>query len=64
MGSGLVASLDKPGGNVTGTSDAVSAEQIMELAKRITPAFKTIGALYNSGEANSVSVINLSLIHI
>jgi len=58
VSAGLVASLDKPGGNVTGTSDAVSAEQIMELAQRITPGFKTIGALYNSGEANSVSVIN------
>ncbi|MCR4434964.1 MAG: ABC transporter substrate-binding protein [Clostridiales bacterium] len=58
VGSGLVASLDKPGANVTGTSDAVSAEKIMELAKRITPDIKTIGALYNSGEANSVSVVN------
>ncbi|MFY9433571.1 MAG: ABC transporter substrate-binding protein, partial [Thermacetogeniaceae bacterium] len=29
VSAGLVASLDKPGGNVTGTSDAVSAEQIM-----------------------------------
>ncbi|AFV12028.1 cobalt import ABC transporter, substrate-binding protein [Thermacetogenium phaeum DSM 12270] len=58
VSSGLVASLDRPGANVTGTSDAVSAEKIMELAKRITPGFKTIGALYNSGEANSVSVIN------
>ncbi len=58
VGSGLVDSLEKPGGNVTGTSDAVSAEQIMELAMRITPNVKTIGALYNSGETNSISVIN------
>jgi putative ABC transport system substrate-binding protein len=58
LGSGLVASLEKPGKNVTGTSDAVSAEKIMELAKRITPDIKTIGALYNSSETNSISVIN------
>ncbi|ADI01947.1 ABC transporter substrate-binding protein [Syntrophothermus lipocalidus] len=58
VGSGLVADLNKPGGNVTGTSDAVSAEKIMELAQRITPGFKTIGALYNSSETNSLSVIN------
>jgi len=58
VGSGLVKSLDKPGGNVTGTSDAVSAEQIMKLAKRITPNIKTVGALYNSSETNSISVIN------
>ncbi|MEG1068252.1 MAG: ABC transporter substrate-binding protein [Anaerovoracaceae bacterium] len=53
----LVKSLENPGGNITGTSDKVSAEQIMDLAKKITPEMKTIGALYNSGEANSVSVI-------
>lgn len=58
VSSGLVTSLDKPGGNVTGTSDAVSAEKIMELAKRITPNIKKIGALYNSSETNSISVIN------
>ncbi len=58
LGSGLVSSLEKPGGNVTGTSDAVSAEKIMQLAMLITPEIKTIGALYNSGETNSLSVIN------
>ncbi|MDI6877948.1 MAG: ABC transporter substrate-binding protein [Desulfitobacteriaceae bacterium] len=58
VGSGLVGSMEKPGANVTGTSDAVSAAKIMELAKRITPNIKTIGALYNSGETNSLSVIN------
>ena len=57
VGSGLVTSLEKPAGNVTGTSDRVSAEKIMELAKQITPNMKTVGALYNSSETNSVSVI-------
>jgi putative ABC transport system substrate-binding protein len=54
----LVDSLEAPGGNVTGTSDAVSAEMIMDLALEITPDIKTIGALYNTSEVNSVSVIN------
>lgn len=58
VGSGLVTNLEKPGANVTGTSDAVSAEKIMELAQRITPGIKTVGALYNTSETNSVSVIN------
>ena len=57
VGAGLVDSLDNPGGNVTGTSDEVSAEMIMNLAKDITPDFKTIGVLYNIGEDNSVSVV-------
>lgn len=55
--AGLVDSLETPGGNVTGTSDEVSADMIMNLAKEIEPEFKTIGALYNIGEDNSVSVI-------
>ena len=54
----LVDSLEIPGGNITGTSDAVSAKMIMDLALEITPSIKTIGALYNSSEVNSVSVIN------
>ncbi len=58
LAAGLVDSLENPGGNVTGTSDAVSAEMIMKLALEITPDIKTIGALYNSSEINSVSVID------
>jgi putative ABC transport system substrate-binding protein len=58
VGSGLVTSLEKPGANVTGTSDAVSAVKIMELAQRITPGIKTVGALYNTSETNSVAVVN------
>ncbi|HML38753.1 MAG TPA: ABC transporter substrate-binding protein [Bacillota bacterium] len=54
----LVDNLDAPGGNITGTSDAVSAQKIMDLARKITPDIKTIGALYKSSETNSVSVIN------
>ena len=54
----LVKDLDAPGGNITGTSDAVSAQMIMDLARKITPDIKTIGALYNSSEVNSVSVID------
>jgi len=57
VAAGLVKDLALPGGNVTGTSDAVSAQQIMDLALQITPDIKTIGALYNAGETNSVSVI-------
>ena len=58
IAAGLVENLGMPGGNVTGTSDAVSAEQIMELGLQLTPGIKTIGALYNAGETNSVSVID------
>ena len=44
----VVADMEEPGGNITGTSDVISVEKIMGLANDITPGFKTIGALYNS----------------
>lgn len=53
----LVEDFNAPGGNITGTSDLVSADKIMELALQITPDIKTIGALYSSSEVNSASVI-------
>lgn len=57
MAAELVDSLENPGGNITGTSDAVSATKILDLALQITPDIKTIGAIYSTGEVNSVSVI-------
>jgi putative ABC transport system substrate-binding protein len=58
VSAGLVKNMEKPGKNITGTSDLVSAELNMQLAKRITPDIKKIGALYNSSEANSLLVVN------
>ncbi|MDR0813760.1 MAG: ABC transporter substrate-binding protein [Oscillospiraceae bacterium] len=58
VGAELVDSLEKPGGNITGTSDWISAVDIIKLATELTPGFKTIGTIYNSGEANSVSTVN------
>lgn len=58
LGAGVVTNLDKPGGNVTGTSNAVSAEKVMELAHQITPGIQRIGTIYNPGESNAAWVIN------
>lgn len=57
ISAGLVENLDKPNRNITGTSDMVSVEKNMELAKSITPNIKTVGFLYNSGETSSQAVI-------
>ena len=40
VAAGLVEDFDAPGGNITGTSDLVSADRIMELALQITPDIK------------------------
>lgn len=57
IGAGVVSNFEKPGGNVTGTSNAVSAEKVMELADRITPNIRKIGTIYNPAESNSAWVI-------
>jgi putative tryptophan/tyrosine transport system substrate-binding protein len=55
VGAGLVQSLEKPGGNVTGTTDRSPADRQMDLIREILPSAKRIGFLYNSGEDNSIS---------
>ncbi|MGN1387254.1 MAG: ABC transporter substrate-binding protein [Bacillus sp. (in: firmicutes)] len=51
----LVASMEAPGGNVTGTSDA-NPDAIPNTVKFIAEEMgaKTIGTVYNAGEQNSV----------
>lgn len=57
LGAQLVRNMDKPGGNVTGLSDMSPVGEHIALIKEILPNVKTIGYLYNSGEANSVSLL-------
>jgi len=57
LGAQLVKDMDKPGGNVTGLSDMSPVAEHIALIKEILPNVKSIGYLYNSGEANSVSLL-------
>jgi putative tryptophan/tyrosine transport system substrate-binding protein len=56
----IVSSMDKPGANVTGTSDMNPIKEQLNLVKEIKPEAKKVGVLYNSGEANSVVQIELA----
>jgi len=49
----LVESLEAPGGNATGTSDANPVKEQLALIKRLDPEAKTVGIVYSSGEVNS-----------
>lgn len=49
----LVASLDAPGKNVTGTSDIAPIDKQVELLRQLVPDAKSIGVVYASGEVNS-----------
>jgi putative ABC transport system substrate-binding protein len=59
VGAELVASLEAPGGWVTGVSDLSPIGQHLALIKEVTPETQTIGVIYNAGEANSVSLVDL-----
>lgn len=52
--AGLVESLEVPGGNITGTTDAGPIEEQIKLLLSIVEDAKTIGIIYNSSEPNSV----------
>ena len=55
----LVASIEAPGGNVTGVSDMAPIGDHIALIKEITPNVTRLGVLFNPGEANSVSSVTL-----
>lgn len=53
VNAGIVKSLDKPGTNVTGTSDAAPMDAQFKLMKKLVPTGKKVGIIYNTSEANS-----------
>lgn len=57
VATGIVEALDKTDKNITGTSDAVQVDQIIDLALTIDPDAKTVGYIYNPGEDNSVATL-------
>ncbi|MGR5176256.1 ABC transporter substrate-binding protein [Vibrio parahaemolyticus] len=59
VGAKLVKQLEQPGKNVTGLSDLSPVDQHVELIQEIMPGVKTIGVVYNPGEANAVSLMKL-----
>ena len=55
LGSGLVKSLARPGGNITGMSDfhAASVTKRLELMNEAIPGLKVIGVLWNQDSATN-----------
>lgn len=56
LGAKLVGNLDKPGGNVTGTSDLSPIAEQLDLIRELSPDAQKLGVIYNPGETNSVSL--------
>ena len=53
VGAGLVDSMDKPGANITGTSDMLNTEAVMNLIFAQDPDADYIGLLYSNSEDSS-----------
>jgi putative ABC transport system substrate-binding protein len=51
--------MAQPGKNVTGLSDLSPVSQHVELIKEILPNVKSIGVVFNPGEANAVTLVKL-----
>jgi putative ABC transport system substrate-binding protein len=59
VGAKLVKSLEKPSGNITGTTDMSPVKEQIALFDKLNISVKRIGVIYNSGEANSRTLVNI-----
>lgn len=57
LGTGLVESMEAPGANITGTSDALDTASIMNLIFAKDPEADLIGLLYDVGQDASTAAI-------
>ena len=57
VGAELVESMDKPGSNLTGTSDYLDTNAIFDLMLAQNPDIKTVGLLYDQGQDSSTAPI-------
>jgi putative ABC transport system substrate-binding protein len=58
VGAGLVESLDAPGSNITGTSDALNSQAVIDLMLAANPDLKKLGLLYDQGQDSSKLAIS------
>lgn len=59
VGAKLVKSLEKPGGNITGTTDMSPVRDQVALFEKLKIPVKRLGVIYNSGEANSRTLVEI-----
>lgn len=55
--AGLANADGSPVGNITGTSDALAVDAQLQMIREVLPDAKTIGIIYTTSEANSISTI-------
>ncbi len=57
VGAKVVSSLEKPGKNITGTSDYLDTASIMNLVFAVNSGVKKVGLLYDIGQDSSTAAI-------
>lgn len=57
VGAKLVDSMEAPGSNITGTSDALNTNAIFDLMFAANPDIQTVGLLYSNSEDSSTQAI-------
>jgi len=58
-GAGLVADLMHPAANISGVSDMTPVDKHLAMIMEILPELKALGVVYNSGEANSKTLVGM-----
>lgn len=57
LATGIVASLEAPGANITGTSDFLDTNAVMNLIFTLNPGAKKVGLLFDAGQDSSTTAI-------
>lgn len=57
VGAGLVDSMEAPGSNITGTSDALNTDAVFDLMLAADPDISTVGLLYDKSQDSSTAAI-------
>lgn len=58
--AGLVDSMEKPGANISGTSDEAPMDRQFKLFNQLDPTIKKIGIIFNTSEPNSEIQIEMA----
>ena len=61
VGAKLLQNLEEPEGLVTGTSQSIPVDQIVEFARKIQPGLTKIGIIHTTGETNAQATVNKAI---
>ncbi|NLJ34300.1 MAG: ABC transporter substrate-binding protein [Firmicutes bacterium] len=60
VAAGLAESMERPGGNITGTSDMNPVREQIALVKDFLPEAASLGIIYDAGEDNSLVQVEMA----